>query len=398
MRAQLIYFLLTSTFTCSVFGKQSTEQQELQNLKFEFNKIQTQLEALKPLQIEFEAISKRILILESQQNSNSSTKSEPIQSEITSSNADDFKNANENDIKLFATIRPTFGYIDESNESQWDIRDALSHAGIKSSVVFNEQWQGILHAEWGIDLSNNGDFGKARQVYTAIDSPYGKVGIGKQRPVQYLFIAEFVDIFNHSNSPFAYDTESIFFVDNLLTYQIKQGDFTWMLAGQFNGAQGDDNSDLINGGVSYDKGNLHAALTYTNSDVYEAEQKLGDNNILAGAFAYSFDNGVYFAAAYQDKKYNRNLSTDRVGHTFDMSLAYPLSEKYKVKLGYFDFNDGHYIEQTQKFNGANLTFEWLPAENLRLHIEYLYRDFDHLADFNSLSIGIRYDYLQVWSY
>lgn len=142
------------------------------------------------------------------------------------------------DIKLYASLRPTIGHIDENSESAWDVRDALSNAGFKSTFQFKENWTAILHGEWSIDLSNNANFGKARQVYVAVDTPYGKVGIGKQRPVQYLFIAEYSDIFDHSNSPFAYDTESPFFVDNMVTYQLKSGDFTWMLASQFDGEEG----------------------------------------------------------------------------------------------------------------------------------------------------------------
>ena len=120
-----------------------------------------------------------------------------------------------------------------------------SNAGIKSTFEFSANWKAILHGEWGVDLSNNGDFGKARQVYVALDSPYGQVGIGKQRPVQYSFIAEYVDIFNHSLSPFAYDPESPFFVNNLLTYKKQINAFTWMLASQFDGENTNDDSDFF---------------------------------------------------------------------------------------------------------------------------------------------------------
>ncbi|CAM4362499.1 porin [Pseudoalteromonas ostreae] len=397
MQKKIICFLLTTSYAAAVCAQD--EQEELQNLKLQLGKISTQLATLESLTVKFESISKRIEILENKNHPS------PIASTLAVANSapdlkpeellsDKFKK----DIKIYATIRPTFGYVDENSESQWDVRDALSHVGIKSTAAFDDYWQATLHGEWGVDLSNNGDFGKARQVYVALDSPYGKVGIGKQRPAQYLFIAEYVDIFNHGNSPFAYDPESLFFVNNLLTYQVAQGDFTWMLVSQFDGSSGDNNSDLVNGGVSYDKDNLHLALTYTNQGIYENEQELGDDNIIGSSFAYSFDSGLYFALGYQFKEYNRDFNADRDGHTFDLSMAYPLSESYKVKLGYFDFDDGHQAEQSQKFNGTNLTLEWLPAENLRLHVEYLYRNFNYLADFSSLSVGFRYDYSQEWGY
>lgn len=405
MRVKLICLLFTAANVFSVYGQEVGEEQELNNLKSELSQIKAQLALLEPLMLQFEAINRRIKVLEQQQKNHtkmaSSSASPPRETPLPKSEEQQLSHQTrglEREAKIYATLRPTLGYIDENNESQWDVRDALSHAGFKSTVEFTDNWQGILHGEWGIDLSNNGDFGKARQVYVALYSPYGTVGIGKQRPAQYLFIAEYVDIFNHGNSPFAYDPESLFFVDNLLSYQISKGHFTWMLVSQFDGAEGDNNSDLINGGVSYDKDNLHIAITYTKISEYEGERELDDNEILGGSFAYTFDSGLYFALGYQDKKYSRDLIHDKQGHTFDMSMAYPFGKYYKVKAGYFDFDDGHSANKTHKFHGANLTFEWLPVENLRLHVEFLHRDFEYLADFNSLSIGFRYDYAEVWRY
>jgi len=298
-----------------------------------------------------------------------------------------------NDLRVYATVRPTFGYIDENNEKLWDVRDALSHAGFKATTHFDKEWSAVLHGEWGIDLSNNGDFGKARQVYVAVNSPAGTIGIGKQRPAQYLFIAEYVDIFNHSNSPFAYDPESIFFVDNLITYNLKVGDLTWMLASQFNGSEGDNNSDLTNAGISYDKNGLHGAFTYLTQNSLSEGVKSGVDEVFAGSLAYEFPNSIYVAIGYQNRNYQRYSElNDRDGHTIDVSASYRLSENYKLKLGVFDFSDGHDHLLSRDFNGYNTTFEWLPNPSLRFHLEYLYRDFEYLNDFSSISIGFRYDF------
>jgi hypothetical protein len=300
--------------------------------------------------------------------------------------------AKKNDLRFYATVRPTFGYIDENNERLWDVRDALSHAGFKATTKFNENWSAILHGEWGIDLSNNGDFGKARQVYVALKSPIGTIGIGKQRPAQYLFIAEYVDIFNHSNSPFSYDPESIFFVDNLFTYKLKTGDFTWMLASQFNGNDGDNNNDLTNIGLSYDNKGMHAALTYLTQDNREGGRKVGEDDVIAASLAYEFNNSLYLALGYQNRDYQHNEEVnDRNGHTFDLSASYRLSERFKLKAGIFDFSDGFNSAMSQDYNGYNATLEWLPSPSLRFHIEYLHREFDYLDDFSSISVGFRYD-------
>lgn len=302
------------------------------------------------------------------------------------------------DIKLYASLRPTLGYHDENDEKSWDVRDALSNAGFKSTYQFMQGWSTTLHGEWSIDLSNNADFGKARQVYVAVDTPYGKVGLGKQRPVQYLFIAEHNDIFDHSNSPYAYDLESPFFVNNMITYQLNQGDFTWMLASQVNGADGNNQSDLFNAGVSYDIDNLHLGLTYLKQAAFDDDTRLGDDKVYAGSIAYTFDNDLYLALAYQDKEYERQTLLERDGYTFDLALAYPLSAHYKLKAGYFDFEDGNIDLLTNDHDGGNITLEWLPSDDVKFHIEYLYRNFEQQSDFSSISVGVRYDFAQSWTF
>ncbi|WP_238937655.1 porin [Pseudoalteromonas sp. S16_S37] len=304
-------------------------------------------------------------------------------------------------VNVYATIRPTFGLIDETTHSNWDVRDALSHAGLKVSHEFQPGWSAQLHGEWGIDLANEGNFGKSRRAYTAISTPYGRFGIGKQRPAQYLFIAEYVDIFNHSSSPFAYDPESIFFVDNLLSYRFETGPLTFVAVGQFDGNQGDKQTDLFNAGLSYDAHGLHAALTYQQNDIFDKEIQLGHNRIWAGSLAYQFSNRFYGALSYQDKDYVRNQTTlSRNGHTFDLSLAYQFAKHYKLKTGIFDFDDGYnsFDANNQSFNGYNITLEWLPTEPLRVHLEYLNKSFDNQPDMQSISVGFRYDYKQQWRY
>ncbi len=357
------------------------------------------------LKQQLEVLKKRIELLEKQQTANTQSViniAKPLSKSVAKEPKKTEKlpaGSSTNKVKLYATVRPTLGYIDEDDSKQMDVRDALSHAGFKATSEWDENWSATLHGEWAIDLSNNGDFGKARQVYAALTSPIGTVGIGKQRPVNYLFVAEYVDIFNHASSPFAYDPESIFFVDNLLTYKYKYQEVTWMAAAQFNGDDGNNYSDLINVGVSYDKDGLHAAATYLSQQANVANVDVGDDETYAAALAYDFDSGLYLALGYQDKDYQRtNGDLDRSGHTLDLSAAYWLAKEYRLKVGYFDFSDGHTNGLTQDFNGFNTTLEWVPKPWLRFHVEYLQRDFDYLDDFSSLSVGFRYDFSQQWQY
>lgn len=346
---------------------------------------------LDSLKKQIDLLQKKVELLEREQNSKTKSLSDATrENELVNPQE---KTAKTNSIRAYATLRPTFGYIEENGDSLWDVRDALSHAGFKATTDFKDDWSATLHGEWGIDLSNNGDFGRARQVYVALKSPYGEVGLGKQRPVQYLFIAEYVDIFNHSNSPFAYDAESVFFVDNLLTYKLTTDNFNWMVASQFNGSEGDNNSDLTNVGISYDNSGLHAAITYLTQDSTFESTKEGEDEVYAGSLSYDFTNGLYLALSYQNRSYQRySQLTDRDGHTLDVSAAYRLSETFRLKLGVFDFSDGYDETLSQDFNGYNTTLEWLPSSSLRFHLEYLHRNFDYLDDFSSVSIGFRYDF------
>ncbi|AZZ98663.1 porin [Pseudoalteromonas sp. R3] len=298
-------------------------------------------------------------------------------------------------LDVYATMRPTYGRLETNGEDNWDVRDALSHAGLKVTHEFDEDWSAELHGEWSIDVANEGNFGRSRRAYTALNTPVGRFGIGKQRPAQYLFIAEYVDIFNHANSPFAYDPESLFFVDNLVSYRLTPGPFTFVAVAQFNGESGSNSDDLVNVGLSYDANDLHAAITYQQNDVYADDIQLGDNNLWATSLAYQFTPRFYAAVAYQDKNYDRRApGADRNGHTFDLSFAYQLAKAYKLKAGYFDFDDGFQDSDPAagSFDGFNVTLEWSPIKVLRVHLEYLNKSFVNGDDFDSISIGFRYDY------
>ncbi len=387
----LSFFICFSLCSTASFADNATAK-SLAELKKQVEILRKRIEQLEKEQIANTANHKS----PSKQIKSSSAQSSTSLAKIATKNIDTKKNSS---AKVYATLRPTFGYIDEQNISQWDVRDALSHAGFKFTNEFKPGWTAEAQGEWGVDLSNNGDFGKTRRAYVALDSPYGRVGIGKQRPPQYLLIAEYVDIFDHGNSPFAYDPQSIFFVNNLVTYKFKFDNFTWLAAAQFDGANGDDNSDLVNLGLSFDQNSFHAAITYLTEDQILNGVKTGEDDVIAAALAYNLTTDWYLAAGYQQRDYRDDVNLlNRTGHTIDLSSAYQLSKMFRLKLGYFDFDDGHHASLSQNFNGYNTTLEWLPAPLLRFHIEYLKRDFDYLPDFSSWSVGFRYDFSKQWRF
>jgi outer membrane pore protein F len=305
-----------------------------------------------------------------------------------------FKNSQ---VSLYGSIRPTLSYLDDDQDKTWDVRDGLSRIGIKASTEFADGWSAIAQGEWNVDIANSGNFGKARQAYAAIASPYGQVAIGKQRPAQYTLVAEYVDIFNHGNSPYAYDHESPFFVDNFVTYKLATGGFTFMGGVQTDGNSGDTGADMVNIGVGYDLNQLHVGLGYVSQNTQTDAGIEGDDQTIGGVVAYTFSNDLYAAVSYQDKQYNLDtLSRDRSGSTLDSALAYPIAKNYKIKLGYFQFKDGIKDNTSADYDGFNTTLEWNPISNVRVHLEYLAKNSDHRADDQALTFGFRYDFNVNW--
>lgn len=306
------------------------------------------------------------------------------------------KNSN---ARIYATLRPAITQS-KQDKSTTDVSDFLSHAGFYFEHELGNGWTGIGHGEWSIDIANNGNFGKSRRAYVGVDSPYGRLAIGKQRPVQYLLIAEYVDIFNHANAPFAYDNFSPFFVDNLVTYKKQWQDVSLLASAQFNGNEGDDNSDLVNIGLSYDKDDLHLAVTYLSQDMplNSAPSEVGDtSSTVAVSFANSFDNGFYAAAAWQQRDVELFGGSESTQNTIDVSFAYQLSKLNKIKVGYFDLDDDTVGVSNTSYQGFNLTLEHKMSDNFQIHGEVLRKTFDIAEDYTAISIGFKYNFSMNWA-
>lgn len=379
---KLSSILLTLTCLCVFPSLAGDISSELELVKKELKRLQEKLARLEQA--------------EAQRQKREQTQKEREKSRVVTAQVSN-KQAYKGETKVYASLRPTFGREHKRGESFTDVQDALSNMGFKSTYEFQQGWKAIAQGEWSVDMGNNGDFGKARQVYVALDSPFGQIGIGKQRPVHYNFIAEYVDIFNHRSSPFAYDPEGPFFINNMLTYQKQFGSFNFMFTNQYDGPKNEGFADFQNIGVSYDNQGLHLAIAHWSRDVYSDDEiRLGKTSVISGSMAKSFGNGIYAAIAYQDFDYD--LVTNRSGHTLDVSLAYRFAPQFRLKTGYFELEDGRDEQVTLNHDGANLTLEWLPADSLRFHIEYLMKNYDELENDSALSVGFRYDYAKTWQF
>ncbi|MBR9728158.1 porin [Shewanella intestini] len=314
-----------------------------------------------------------------------------------------FKNSS---VSLYGSLRPTLTH-NTANESNWDVGDALSRIGIKASTQISDGLSVFADGEWSVDMSHNGDFGKARLAYVGLATDYGSVSIGRQRPAQYTVVGSYVDIFNNSNSPFGYNEAAPFFMSNSVNYQVSASGVTFiagaMFDGEYGGATGGNNGqtvDMYNVAVGYDLDKLHLGLGYVST-----ENTVGQNkDLLGGVAAYSFDNGIYVAGSYQVTDHNVDQSwktadaQDNNGHTADLVATFPLAAHYDVKAGVSLFDDGIDNLSSRKFKSYNTTFEWLPASNVCVHLEYLRTDFDSSAKDtdNAVTVGLRYNFDMTW--
>jgi len=300
--------------------------------------------------------------------------------------------------KVYATLRPSLTHL-KQDISTVDVTDFLSHAGFYFEHDLGRGWTGIGHGEWSIDIADNGSFGKSRRAYVGFNSPYGRIAIGKQRPVQYLLIAEYVDIFNHPNAPFAYDTFSPFFVNNLVSYKKKWQNVSLLFTAQFNGEDGNNYEDMMNAGLSYDHDDFHVAVTYLSQDfpLVDMPSQIGSTvETVAYSMANRFENDLYLAVAWQQRELDVFGGAQVTQIMLDISLAYNLSENNTLKAGYFDLDDDTLGVNNISYSGYNLTIEHQMSESFQVHAEILKKSFAESNDATSFSIGFKYNFSMNW--
>lgn len=283
--------------------------------------------------------------------------------------------------KLYATVRPSLTYFDKGDDNSVEVTDFLSFAGLYTEADLGNGLKAIAHGEWGFDIAQNGDFGKARRASVALASDsYGKIAFGKDRAVDYLLHATHVDIFNHRASPFAYDqiTSDGFFTSNQVTYANTWDSITFMAGFKFAKGDDEDYAKQSIAGLSYDANGLHLAASYKARDNADAT---------AVSYAQQITDDFYLAAVYQDIE---------DGDSLDISMGYKLSGPYKLKAGYYNYDDGVSNNTSRKNDGFNLTLERQFTPKLRTHVEVLTKNYDNMEDEIAFSIGVKYDIAVTW--
>lgn len=301
-----------------------------------------------------------------------------------------------NELSLYGSFRPVLTVEDDGTDTSTDVRDGLSRFGFTGSSPILENSKVFFTGEWNVKMAEDGRIDGARLAFVGISGDLGQLAIGKQRPPHYSLIAEHVDIFNHASSPYAYDQIGPFFVDNMTTYQYQVAGLDFRAAVRTDGKTAKDNDDLVNAGLSYTMGNFYVAGAYLKSTAPSTgvggANEEGDETENMAVAAYMNMADLYVAAAYQAVTVTPEVGTETDVTTLDISASYALPNRYKVKTGVFMFDDDVTGPASTKHQGANLTLERQLADNTRVHVEYLTKDFDEGDTQSALSVGIRYDF------
>lgn len=303
---------------------------------------------------------------------------------------------NPNQLSLYGTFRPVVTVEDDGTDTATDLRDGLSRFGLAGSTPVMGSGKAFFRGEWNVKMADGGQIDGARKALVGIEGGFGRIALGKQRPPHYNLIAEHVDIFNHASSPYAYDNVGPFFVDNMTTYRFKMKGFDFQAAVRSDGKGGKDNEDLINAGLAFSADNMYVAAAYLKvvaPEVADPNKEGAETENIALAAHITLDK-LYLAAAYQAVTFTPEAGKDVDATTLDVSTAYALPSRYKVKAGVFMFDDGVDGAASKKNQGINLTLEKQLADNVRVHTEYLAKDFDAKGKdtMSAVSFGIRYDF------
>jgi len=320
-------------------------------------------------------------------------------------------------VTIYGSIRPalTVAQDERINSSSTDVTDFLSRVGIKSERIVSDDLTAFVQGEWDVDIEADGDFGDARLAFAGLKGSWGTVGLGKQWNPHHNIVAIPTDIFNHRDSPFGYNEQGPFRTNNLLTYTQDLGNFHIETGLQFNGdvesPLGGDRSETTEPN-NVDSGSFGVAYQ---ADVFSVGtsylQQNGDNDFersfIGVSASWNVTDALYLAVSYQDIETENSalsLDDDLDGDSLDIVASYAFGNGYKLKTGFFDFDDGLdlddvlasagalTVDDLRSQDGYNLTLERQFNENLRVFAEWLHRDFDDTDEIDSLSVGVRYDF------
>ena len=206
------------------------------------------------------------------------------------------------DTILYGSARVELDYIDEDPfDSYWDVVNSASRLGVRGSEDLGGGLSAIYQYEFGVDMTEGGNFNSNRPKYVGLKGGFGQLTLGTQ-DTPYYNVAGITDIFNTDYSfgatawlggsfnGFRLDPSSnqsigrgaLFRLDNSVYYSTPDfngfsGQAMLVLNGDRNDTQGYSNGiDEWNISALYSNGPFFAGISYIQLD--------GDDNVFLNEF------------------------------------------------------------------------------------------------------------------
>jgi len=204
------------------------------------------------------------------------------------------------DTILYGSARVELDYIDEDPvDSYWDVVNSASRLGVRGSEDLGGGLSAIYQYEFGVDMTEGGNFNSNRPKYVGLKGGFGQLTLGTQ-DTPYYNVAGITDIFNtdfsfgatawlggsfngfrlNPTSTQDFGEGALFRLDNSVYYSTPDfngfsGQAMLVLNGDKNDTQGYSNGiDEWNISALYSGGPFFAGISYIQLD--------GDKNVLLG--------------------------------------------------------------------------------------------------------------------
>ena len=188
---------------------------------------------------------------------------------------------------------------DEEDNDFWDVRNHSSRLGVRGSEDLGNGLSAIYQYEFGVDLTEGGNFNSNRPRVLGLRGGFGQISLGTQW-TPYYNVAGRVDVFNAS---FFNLNKPIFRRDNTVVYNTPSiGGFVGESQIQMDGVNRDQDIDEYSLGFNYSNGPFGVGAAYISNEFNDSDNWVVSAGFSAGAFSV--------AALYEDGDYNTVLTED----------------------------------------------------------------------------------------
>lgn len=181
---------------------------------------------------------------------------------------------------------------DDDDDDFWDVRNHSSRLGVRGSEDLGNGLSAIYQYEFGVDLTEGGNFNSNRPRVLGLRGGFGQVSLGTQW-TPYYNVAGRIDVFNAS---FFNLTKQIFRRDNTLVYNTPSiAGFVGESQIQMDGNGREEDIDEYSLGFNYSNGPFGVGAAYISNEFNDSDAFVVSAGFRTGAFS--------IAALYEDGDY-----------------------------------------------------------------------------------------------